>query len=103
MFHVAVTVAVGNLKKGCRLSRFHFNCCHYFLGHVAFRNLPWKSLNNDTNTGHKWNKRNLSLLCVTEIVTRFEGQKFKLTTSRICMPPENEFTMKRITLDNIMD
>ena len=44
MFHVAVTVAVGNLKKGCRLWRFHFKCCRYFLGHVACRNLPWQSL-----------------------------------------------------------
>ena len=36
MFHVAVAVTVGNLKKkGCRLSRFHFKCCLYFLGHVA--------------------------------------------------------------------
>ena len=26
MFHIAVTVAVGNLKKGCCLSRFHFKC-----------------------------------------------------------------------------
>ena len=24
MFHVAVTVAIGNLKKGCHLSRFYF-------------------------------------------------------------------------------
>ena len=44
MFHVALTVAVGNLKKGCRLSRFHFKCCRYFLGHVACRNLPWQSV-----------------------------------------------------------
>ena len=44
MFHVAVTVAVGNLKKGCHLSRFYFKCCLYFLGHVACRNLPWQSL-----------------------------------------------------------
>ena len=29
VFHVAVTVAVGNLKKGCCLSRFHFKCCRY--------------------------------------------------------------------------
>ena len=35
MFHVALTVAVGNLKKGCRLSRFHFKCCRYLLGHAA--------------------------------------------------------------------
>ena len=44
MFHVAVTVAVGNLMKGCRLSRFHFKCCRYFVGHVACRNLPLQSL-----------------------------------------------------------
>ena len=36
-------VAVGNLKKGCRLSRFLFKWCCYFLGHVACRNLPWQS------------------------------------------------------------
>ena len=29
--HVAVIVAVGNLKKGCHLSKFHFKCCRYFL------------------------------------------------------------------------
>ena len=46
MFHVAVTVAVGNLTLACRLSRFHFECCRYFLGHVACRNLPWQSLRN---------------------------------------------------------
>ena len=45
MFHVAVNVAVGNLKKGRRLFRFHFKCCRYFLGHVACRNLPWQSFN----------------------------------------------------------
>ena len=44
MFHAAVTVAVGNLKKGCRLSRFHFKCCRYFLGYVACWNLRWQSL-----------------------------------------------------------
>ena len=26
---------------GCRLSRFHFRLCRYFLGHVACRNLLW--------------------------------------------------------------
>ena len=46
MFHVAVTVAVGNFKLGCRLSRFHFKCCRYFIGHVACRNLPWQSFFN---------------------------------------------------------
>ena len=40
IFHVAV----GNLKKGCRLSRFLFKCCRYFLGRVACRNLPWQRL-----------------------------------------------------------
>ena len=44
MFHVTVNVAVGNLKKGCRLLWFHFKCCRYFLGHVACWNLPWQSL-----------------------------------------------------------
>ena len=43
MFHVAVTVAVGNLKKGCRLSRFHIKCHRYFLGYVACRNSPWQT------------------------------------------------------------
>ena len=40
MFHVAV----GNLKKGCRLLRFHFNCCRYFLGHVACCRCPLRNL-----------------------------------------------------------
>ena len=40
MCHVAVTVPIGNLKKGCRLLRFHFKSCSYFLGHVACWNLP---------------------------------------------------------------
>ena len=44
MFHAAVTVVVGNLKKGCRLLRFQFKCCRYFLGHMACRNLPWQNL-----------------------------------------------------------
>ena len=46
MIGVAVTVAVGNLKKGCRLSQFHPTCkyCRYFSGHVACWNLPWQSL-----------------------------------------------------------
>ena len=43
MFHVAGTIAVGNLKKGRRLSRFHFKCCRYFLGHVACQNLPCRA------------------------------------------------------------
>ena len=47
MFHVALTVAVGNLKKGCRLSRFHFKCCHYLLGHVACQNLDFDSMNKN--------------------------------------------------------
>ena len=33
-----------------------------------------------------------------QIFTMFEGQKFKFTISCVCRPPENEFTMKRITL-----
>ena len=34
-----------NLAKGaCRLSRFHFRPCCYFLGHVACRNLLWQGL-----------------------------------------------------------
>ena len=32
-------------KGGCLLSRFHFMRCHYFLGHVSCRNLPWQGLN----------------------------------------------------------
>ena len=47
MFHVALTVAVGNLKKGCRLSRFHFKCCRYLLGHVACRNLDFDFMNKN--------------------------------------------------------
>ena len=43
MFHIDVTVAVRNLKKGCHLSRFHFKCCHYFLGHGACQNLPGRA------------------------------------------------------------
>ena len=31
---------------GCRLSQFHFRLCRYFLGHVAYRNLPWQGLFN---------------------------------------------------------
>ena len=31
-------------EEGCLLSRFHFTCCRYFLGHVACRNLPWQGL-----------------------------------------------------------
>ena len=31
-------------EKGCLLSRFHFPCCRYFLGHVACWNLPWQGL-----------------------------------------------------------
>ena len=31
-------------KGGCLLSRFHFMRCHYFLDHVACRNLPWQGL-----------------------------------------------------------
>ena len=44
MFHVAMHVAVRNLKKGCRSLRFHFKCCRYFFGHVTRQNLPWQSL-----------------------------------------------------------
>ena len=33
-------------EGGCRLSRFHFRLCRYFLGHVACRNLPWQGLIN---------------------------------------------------------
>ena len=33
-------VTVGIAEKDCLLSRFHFTCCRYFLGHVACRNLP---------------------------------------------------------------
>ena len=36
-------------EGGCRLSRFHFRLCRYFLGHVACRNLPWQGL-----TTHIW-------------------------------------------------
>ena len=32
------------VEGGCRLSRFHFRLCRYFLGHVAGRNLPWQGL-----------------------------------------------------------
>ena len=32
------------VEGGCRLSRFHFRLCRYFLGHVACRNLPWQGL-----------------------------------------------------------
>ena len=31
-------------EGGGLLSRFHFTRCHYFLGHVACRNLPWQGL-----------------------------------------------------------
>ena len=31
-------------EGGCRLSRFHFRLCRYFLDHVACRNLPWQGL-----------------------------------------------------------
>ena len=31
-------------EGGCLLSRFHFTRCRYFLGHVAYRNLPWQGL-----------------------------------------------------------
>ena len=31
-------------EEGCRLSRFHFRLCRYFLGHVPRRNLPWQGL-----------------------------------------------------------
>ena len=31
-------------EGGCRLSRFHFRLCRYFLGHVTRRNLPWQGL-----------------------------------------------------------
>ena len=30
----------------CLVSRFHFARCHYFLSHVACRNLPWQDLIN---------------------------------------------------------
>ena len=33
-------------EGGCRLSRFHFRLCRYFLGHVACRNLPWQGLSS---------------------------------------------------------
>ena len=34
-----------NLAEGaCRLLRFHFRPCRYFLGHVSCRNLPWQDL-----------------------------------------------------------
>ena len=29
-------------EGGCLLSRFHFTCCRYFLGHVTCWNLPWQ-------------------------------------------------------------
>ena len=37
--------------------RFHFALCHYFLGHVACRNLPWQGLGRGTpyHFGSKWN------------------------------------------------
>ena len=31
-------------EGGCLLSQFHFTRCRYFLGHVAYRNLPWQGL-----------------------------------------------------------
>ena len=31
-------------EGGCLFWRFHFTHCRYFLGHVAFRNLPWQGL-----------------------------------------------------------
>ena len=31
-------------EGGCLLSWFHFTHCHYFLGYVACRNLPWQGL-----------------------------------------------------------
>ena len=31
-------------ERGCLLLRFHFTRSHYFLGHVACRNLPWQGL-----------------------------------------------------------
>ncbi len=31
-------------QKGCRLPRFYFMCCRYFLGQVACPNLPWQGL-----------------------------------------------------------
>ena len=34
-----------NLAEGaCRLLRFHFRPCRYFLGHISCRNLPWQDL-----------------------------------------------------------
>jgi len=42
---LSLIVGFANLAKGvCLLPRFHFTCCHYFLGHVACRNLPWQGL-----------------------------------------------------------
>ena len=29
-------------EGGCLLWRFHFTRSRYFLGHVAYRNLPWQ-------------------------------------------------------------
>ena len=31
-------------EGGCPLSRSYFTRCHYFLGHVTCRNLPWQGL-----------------------------------------------------------
>ena len=31
-------------EGGCLLSRFHFTCSRYFLGHVTCQNLPWQGL-----------------------------------------------------------
>ena len=78
MFHVAVTVAVGNLKKGCRLSPFHFKCCRYFLGHVACRNLPWQSLvdicKNANCTGENESKNAKFVFSYYRLNLLFQGQ-----------------------------
>ena len=47
-FFVAYSRLCGHCRSlaegGCRLSRFHFRLCRYFLGHVACRNFPWQGL-----------------------------------------------------------
>ena len=52
-FFVAYSRLCGHCRNlaegGCRLSRFHFRLCRYFLGHVACRNLPWQGLFDRSN------------------------------------------------------
>ncbi len=41
-------------QKGCRLSRFYFMCCRYFLDDFACWNLPWQGIIGENHHFLSW-------------------------------------------------